>query len=226
MRHSVVHPVSPGSIVAAIALLAMGAVPSSAEIVVLTSGRTVAVVGHRFDGDQVALRLRSGGELICEARAIDRILPDEVPDFTVPAPAPASSPGASEPVDDLIAAAAATHGVDVRLVRAIIQVESAFRPGARSPKGAMGLMQLMPKTAAQYSVVDAFEPAANLDAGVRHLRRLLERYEVPLALAAYNAGEAAVQRYGGIPPYRETVNYVRQVIRILERTLADEDRDR
>jgi soluble lytic murein transglycosylase-like protein len=113
-----------------------------------------------------------------------------------------------------IEAAALRHGVDPRLVDAVVLIESAGDPGAVSPKGAMGLMQLMPARAASLGVRDAFDPAENLDAGVRHLRELLDRYRgnLSLALAAYNAGAEAVRRHGGIPPYRETQDYVRRIL--------------
>ncbi|HYV19229.1 MAG TPA: lytic transglycosylase domain-containing protein [Verrucomicrobiae bacterium] len=111
------------------------------------------------------------------------------------------------------------HGVDEPLVHAVIEVESKYNPKAVSRAGAMGLMQLMPKTADRFSVADAFDPVQNVDAGVRYLKELLERYsgQVRLALAAYNAGEEAVERHGGIPPYRETIDYVRRVQRAAAR---------
>jgi soluble lytic murein transglycosylase-like protein len=107
--------------------------------------------------------------------------------------------------------------VSPKLVRALIQVESAYHERARSPKGAMGLMQLMPATAKQYAVADPFDPASNIEAGIKHLKSLLERLPVALALAAYNAGEAAVQRFNGIPPYRETQDYVSRILRLAGR---------
>ena len=99
------------------------------------------------------------------------------------------------------------------LVRAVIQVESAFNPVAVSPKGAMGLMQLMPATAAEYGVRDPFVPEQNIGGGVAYLRRLLDRYDhkIELALAAYNAGPGSVEKYGDVPPYRETQDYVKRV---------------
>lgn len=133
---------------------------------------------------------------------------------SVPAPSPASAPATSVDLGSRIEAIALRHGVDARLVDAVIQVESARDPGAISPKGAMGLMQLMPGRATALGVRDVFDPVENLDGGVRHLRDLLTRYagNLPLALAAYNAGEEAVRRHGGIPPYRETQEYVRKVL--------------
>ena len=116
--------------------------------------------------------------------------------------------------DDLIAEHSRAHGVRADLVRAVMQVESGFNPSARSPKGAMGLMQLMPATAKQYGVKNAFNPAENVRAGVAYLRELLDRYQdnEQLALAAYNAGPGAVDKHGqNVPPYRETQNYVAQV---------------
>ena len=114
--------------------------------------------------------------------------------------------------DDLIVEHSATHGVSPSLVRAVIQAESAFNPRARSVKGAMGLMQLMPATAVEYGVLDPYSPAENIRAGVAYLKSLLNRYlRQDLALAAYNAGPGAVEKYGAVPPYRETRNYVAKI---------------
>lgn len=113
----------------------------------------------------------------------------------------------------LIRAAAERYGVDTRLVEAIVQAESAGNPTAVSPKGARGLMQLMPERAALLGVRDSFDPQQNVDGGVRHMRDLLQSFggDITLALAAYNAGEGAVRSYGGIPPFPETREYVRRV---------------
>jgi soluble lytic murein transglycosylase-like protein len=110
---------------------------------------------------------------------------------------------------------AARYGVSPRLVAAIVEAESEFNPRAESRKGARGLMQLMPATATSLQVEDAFDPRSNIDGGVRHLRRLMDRFDgdLPVVLAAYNAGEQAVIQYGGVPPYRETRRYVRRILR-------------
>ncbi len=116
-------------------------------------------------------------------------------------------------IDKAITDAAAHHGVDANLVRALIKVESNFNPAAVSPKGALGLMQLMPGTAQKLGVSNAFDPEQNVDAGVRHLRALLDNYggDLRLTLAAYNAGAGAVNRSNGVPPYSETRDYVRKI---------------
>ncbi len=117
--------------------------------------------------------------------------------------------------DPMILKASRIHGVESALVRAVIAVESAFNRYARSNKGALGLMQLMPATARMYGVVNPFDPWQNIRAGTEHLRSLVNEFgDVRLALAAYNAGATPVKRYNGIPPYRETRNYVTKVMAI------------
>jgi soluble lytic murein transglycosylase-like protein len=122
-----------------------------------------------------------------------------------------AEPGA---YDDLIKSAAAKYNVDPALVKAVIRAESGFRPDAVSHAGAQGLMQLMPATAAGLGARDPLDPAQNIDAGTHYLRGQLDRFggDVSLALAAYNAGPGAVAKYGGVPPFRETQNYVKNVL--------------
>jgi len=209
-------------------LLVGGASVASAEIVFMTSGGTLSVKGHRDDGDLVVLTLRNGGEVTCAKSLIARIVPDEVPHpepVAAQEPAPAGEPKGSLSrtamlrdtiYNELIASAAEAHGVDPILVQALIQVESNYKPRARSIKGAMGLMQIMPATAREYNVRNAYDPKANIDAGIKKLKGLLDKFDgaFDLALAAYNAGEGAVQKFNGIPPYRETRNYVSRILSI------------
>ena len=136
-------------------------------------------------------------------------------DFATTKPA---SPRATA-YDDLISASASANALSPDFVRAVIQAESAFNPFARSPKGAMGLMQLMPQTAAEYRVLDAYNPAENIRAGVAYLKSLMTRYsdDMSLALAAYNAGPNAVEKYGrSVPPYKETRKYVAKITKETE----------
>lgn len=115
--------------------------------------------------------------------------------------------------DNIIQTAAASHNVDHGLIKAIIHTESGFNPNARSKPGAQGLMQLMPATAGMYGVNDAYNPDENIKAGTKHIKYLIERYhDIELALAAYNAGEGNVKKYGGIPPFAETQDYVKRVL--------------
>jgi len=202
-----------------------------ADIVVFKTGRTMSVQAYRVDGDRATLILREGGEASFAAALIDRVDPDEVPYPvpTVPDAAAVTSPVelqfigpsdevlAARPFAGLIASVAQSQGVPVRLVHAVIEVESNYQPQARSLKGARGLMQLMPATAKQYGVRNSYDPKANLEAGVRHLKDLMSRLELPAALAAYNAGEAAIMKYGGLPPFLETQSYVRRILQKIGR---------
>jgi soluble lytic murein transglycosylase-like protein len=220
-----------------IALSLLGvATPARAELVFFASGRTLNVKSHRSESGSLVLTLRSGGEVVCEPAVIVRITPDEAPypepqeEIRLKAdPTSTVRDDTSTVRDDrgirlqpdleaLIDRVSAREGVDAKLVRAVIEVESGYRPLARSPKGAMGLMQLMPATARYYSVTNPYDPAANIEAGIKHLKSLLARFPRALALAAYNAGDAAVERFGGIPPYAETRNYVSRILEIVGRS--------
>jgi hypothetical protein len=204
-------------------VLALGAMPgwvpeARAEIVHLTSGRTLSIKSHRIEGSSIVLTLRTGGEVTCDRLLIEKIVPDEVP---YPEPVTVTSsqgPAAVSQLEDtpygeIIAAMSEAHGVDPLLVRALIQVESNYKPQARSRKGAMGLMQLMPATARIYNVRNPFDPKANIEAGIKHLKSLMERFDgIEIALAAYNAGEGAVAKFNGVPPYRETRTYISRIL--------------
>ena len=197
------------------------AAPARAELVFFASGGSLSVKAHRMEGDSMILTLRSGGEVVCDPATIARIAPDEAP---YPEPEPIrlkpDLTGVDTPYAEIIDRVAARHGVDARLVRAVIEVESGYQPRARSPKGAMGLMQLMPATARQYDVTNPYDPAANIEAGTRHLKSLLARFPPALALAAYNAGHLAVERFRGIPPYAETRKYVARVLQVANRPIG------
>jgi soluble lytic murein transglycosylase-like protein len=193
----------PGLLLAA---LAAPAAPARAEIALLASGQTLKLDAHRSEGELLVLVLKGGGEIRLPPSAVRGFVPDEVLEEVGPA--------AGADLARLAEQAARRHGLPPELVLAVVSVESGFRPEAVSPKGAQGLMQLMPRTAESLGVDDAFDPEQNLDAGVRHLEALVRLYDGDLtrALAAYNAGQGAVARHGGVPPYRETRAYVRRVL--------------
>jgi soluble lytic murein transglycosylase-like protein len=197
-------------------LLCLTAVPACAgEYAVLTNGERLHADRHETADGRV--RLYSGAgytELDAgQVRAFEpeETLPAAAPTpvaAAVPAPKPQASPG------ELADAAADKYGIPRKLVRSLMSAESGSNPRAVSRKGAIGLMQLMPGTARDLGV-DPHDPAQNVDAGVRYLRDLLVKYHFGLwhALAAYNAGEGAVQKYSGVPPYRETIDYIQRITR-------------
>ena len=195
---------------------------AAADIVRFTNGRTMTVDTCRFEGSTVILVMRGGGEIRAPRALVAELLPDEVPFArTVAIEALAGSPTAvSAPLSEneiyrLVDRVAAAVGLDGKLAHAVVRVESNYEPLAVSSRGAMGLMQIMPVIAQQYAVTDPFNPERNLEAGMRHLRGLLQRFDLRRALAAYNAGEGAVTRYGGVPPYRETQTYVQRIMTAL-----------
>jgi len=152
----------------------------------------------------------------CEPR--QKIQPEAapLPQESTPSKNTISSSNMPSAYLDIIQTACNRHGVDPALVHALVKVESDFNPYALSKKGAMGLMQLMPQTAVDMNVQNSFSPNDNVDGGVKYLRYLIDRYEgnLSLALAAYNSGETAVKKWGTIPPFKETQNYVQRVLKL------------
>jgi len=191
----------------ALTLAAVCAPSARADYAVLRSGQRLHITGYELQGDQVRLSI-PGGEVEIPATELIDVEPQDL----FPSPPPAN-------VDfgvryaKLIHAAAQKHGLDEKLIANVIAAESNYDPKAVSRKRALGLMQLLPETAARYSVSNVFDPAQNIDGGTHYLKDLLARYSgnLVLALAAYNAGPEMVDRYGGVPPFSETRNYVRQI---------------
>jgi soluble lytic murein transglycosylase-like protein len=197
-------------------LLAAFAAPSArAEYIVLQSGLRLHVTGYQLLGEKYRLQLQ-GGWMDVSAADVVKIEPEEVFE-PIPQLAPAvPAPGANQPpYREFVLAAASRYGVDAELISSVMEEESNFNPKAISAKNARGLMQLLPETAARLGVKDIFDPKENIDAGTHYLHDLLQLYnnDLTLALAAYNAGPDKVQKYGNVPPYRETQSYVKQVKR-------------
>ncbi len=201
--------------VAGAAMSCLVAAHARAEIAVFANGETMKIESRRVAGEQAVLVLRGGGEIEIALSALEGFVPDEVYEEILQEAPNGSGP---EAIRAMAEKAAKRHGIDANLVAAVIGVESSFQPKAVSSKGARGLMQLMPGTAAALGVGDSFDPEENIDGGSRYLRKLLERYrgDAVKALAAYNAGPEAVERHGGVPPYAETRAYVRNVLRRYE----------
>ncbi len=186
------------------------------EYAVLHSGFRIHADRHEAEGSTIRLFTSSGAvempaNLVAAFEQEEYTAPKPEPPAATPVPDPALTP------QQLVENAARKHGLRPEFVRSIAAVESDFRTDALSPKGAFGLMQLMPGTAADLGA-DPKNPAQNADAGTRYLRELLDRYKnkpdgIRLAIAAYNAGPGAVDRHGAIPPYRETQAYVDKVVR-------------
>ena len=207
---------------ASVALLLVASAPLAAEIVILGGGDLLKVTAFEVVGERIRLELPSGGELVLSLRRVDRIVADEIVDD----PPPASVAlrlgfDTADPVPDgrygeLIYEAGRRHGVNPAVIVAVIGVESGFDPRAVSRKGARGLMQLMPATGERFGVAfnELLDPERNLDGGTQYLRWLAERFEgdATRVFAAYNAGEGAVDRYAGVPPYRETRDYIDRVL--------------
>jgi soluble lytic murein transglycosylase-like protein len=204
-------------------LLTVSVTASAAEYVVLSNGFRIHAESHSTDGGVVRLQTSQG---VIEIQA-STVAAFEQEDYTPPPPMP---PKPAEPAPEiqpkltpkeLVTRAAVQAGLPPAIVHSVAKAESAYQPNAVSPKGAIGLMQLMPGTAAELNA-DPHDPAQNAEAGARYLRDLLLKYEndphqVSKAVAAYNAGSGAVDKYNGIPPYRETVDYVNRVLKEYEK---------
>jgi len=191
-----------------LSLVVLAAPTLRAEYVVLRSGQRLRVTGYQLLGDKYRLQMAGG---VVEIAAEDVVAIEPEDSFT-PLPAKAI---VKPPYRELIEAAAARYNVDADLITSVIAVESNFDPKALSRKNARGLMQLLPETAARLGVQDIYDPQENINAGTRYLRELLEKYNnnLTLALAAYNAGPDRVEQYGRVPPFTETLSYVRRVKR-------------
>lgn len=207
-------------------LLLVAAVPAGAELVIFEEGSYLKVAGYEVRGDEVDLTLPEGGVLTVKLSRVHRVVDDEIvpdpepvevadEDAPIPLRFAQDQPVPGTPWGEQIYVAARSHALNPALVAAVVRAESAFDAGAVSVKGARGLMQLMPATARRFGVAEheIFDPAKNLEAGARYLSWLLDRFEGDLtrALAAYNAGEGTVDRYGGVPPYRETRGYLKRI---------------
>lgn len=202
--------------------------PAAAELIVFEDGRVVKAAGYRIHSDELEIALPGGGSYRVDLGRVERIVDDEVVvDTVVVEPDLFESEGPfnlafsaerkalfGTEYDAIIEKAAKQYDIDAALVSALIRAESNYQPRAVSPKGARGLMQLMPATARRLSVRQPFDPASNVQGGVRYLRELVDRFgnHPELVLAAYNAGEGAVEAYGGVPPYRETMAYVTRIM--------------
>jgi len=196
-----------------LSLVVLAAPTLRAEYVVLRSGQRLRVTGYQLLGDKYRLQMAGG---VVEIAAEDVVAIEPEDSFT-PVPAKAI---VKPPYRELVEAAAARYNVDADLITSVIAVESNFDPKALSRKNARGLMQLLPETAARLGVQDIYDPQENIDAGTRYLRELLEKYNnnLTLALAAYNAGPDRVEEYGRVPPFTETLSYVRRVKRSYDKS--------
>ena len=217
------------------AVLVCAALPASASIALFTDGRSMKISGYKLvESNAIQLTFKNGGAMTMPLNRIERILDDEVIEIEK---APevkkmieegvfpkrpwhyeaARGPMFRSKYDPMIIDAAKKFDVDAALISAVIKAESDFNPREVSNKGARGLMQLMPSTAERFGVRNSFDAKANIDGGVQYLRWLLDTFSgnADLAVAAYNAGEGNVWKYNGVPPFRETMTYIKRVAQTL-----------
>jgi hypothetical protein len=224
----------------ALALL-VSAIPAGASIAVFSDGRNMKIEQYAVDEESIHLTLQGGGKMSLPLTRVERIVDDEIvtPEVIEEVKKIAeegvfpkrswrysehSKPLWQSKYNDIIVAAARHFDVDAALVSAVIKAESDYNPRTVSHKGARGLMQLMPATAKRFGVTDSFDPTENIHAGTRYLRWLLKTFDgnADLAVAAYNAGEGNVWKYDGVPPFRETVNYIHRIAKHIRRAI-DQD---
>jgi hypothetical protein len=199
---------------------------SAADLAVLRNGFTIRHDRRQVMGETTRLFTASDEKSYVDVPTVE--IEGFQKDLTLPPPhqtLPVASPSAID-LNQIVNSASATYHLDPDLVNSVIHAESGFNSRAVSPKGAQGLMQLMPGTAGQLGVTNPLDPAANVGGGTRYLRQLLERYNFDLikALAAYNAGPMRVQQYRGVPPYRETRAYVAKIVRDYNRKKIAQDK--
>lgn len=207
-------------IAAAIVVLGASSLVSAAELAVLQNGFTIRHQRHEVNGDTTRLYTSTTSTDYVDVPTAQ--VASYAPDDTPAPPVEAKQPD----VIDIVKGAGDKHGVDPDFLSSVVHAESSFNPNAVSPKGARGLMQLMPDTANKLGVKDSFDPESNIDGGARYLRALLDRYngDAVKALAAYNAGALRVQQYNGVPPYAETRAYVRRIVAEYNRKKVAEKR--
>jgi hypothetical protein len=198
-----------------VAVLALSSVAAfSAELAILQNGRVMSVDHFETRGEFTRLYMDEGTKNYVDVQQDQIVRFEEVPE---PPAAPTVAPVRPLSLEEIVTSASNRYGIDPDIVLSLIRAESAFDPKAVSPKGAQGLMQLMPQTATYLGVENPMDAAANVEGGTRYLSELLALYKQDLtkALAAYNAGPARIQEYNGVPPYRETIAYINRVVRDL-----------
>jgi hypothetical protein len=222
-------------------MLVLAALPACADIALLTDGRSMKIDAYKLvDESEIQLTLKNGGKVTMPLVRVERIVDDEIVPVEIVQEIKKAvehegifpklswrydekrGPIFKSKYDKLIVEAAKKFDIDAALVSAVIKAESDFNPREVSNKGARGLMQLMPGTAARYGVTDSYDPVANVYGGVRYLKWLLQTFDgnADFAVAAYNAGEGNVWKYNGVPPFRETINYINRIAKHVRGAMA------